>query len=163
KSMKPVDLLISDESHRHSNSKTNSVKTISTVKAKKKIALSGTFFGNKFENAYTTSLWLWGRDVVGTKGAFEKRYCIKEPVMSKDGKRQLTSPGGFPLSKIMGERNPGEFVESLPCYVYITSPLGDPPDPEIVNVELPPEQRRQYREMEKQSLTWLPDEITKKR
>ena len=156
--MPEVDLLISDESHKHSNQKSASIKTVRTIKAKGKIALSGTFFGNKFENAWTIATWLWGKTVIGTKGLFEATYCRKEPVMSKDGKKQITTRYGFPLSKIVGEKNPGEYVETLPCYVYIETPIGQPPEPEIVKYNLHPEQQRQYDEMEGQSLTWLRDE-----
>lgn len=154
--MKKLDLLISDESHKHANPKSASIKTVRSIKTEAKIALSGTFFGNKFENAHSVTTWLWGTDTIGTKGAWEARWALKEPVMSKDGKRQLTSPRGYPLSKITGERNPGEFVKTLPCYVFMPTPIGDPPEPEVVRVALSPEQRRQYDEMEGQSLTWIP-------
>ena len=154
--MKPVDLLVSDEAHRHSNQTSKSIKTMRSIAAKAKIALSGTFFGNKFENAWTLSVWLWTKDVIGTKASFEAKWCVKVPVMSKDGMRQIRTPSGFPVSKIMGEREPGEFVETLPCYVFIATPIGPVPAPEIVKVELGPEQARQYREMEFQQLTWIP-------
>jgi hypothetical protein len=154
--MPTLDLLISDESHKHSNQKSASIDTIRTIPTKAKIALSGTFFGNKFENAWSLTVWLWSKAVIGNKGAWEDIWAIKLPIMSKDGKRQITTKGGFGLSKITGERNPGEFVETLPCYVFIASPLGDPPDPEIVKIDLAKEQQRQYNEMESQSLTWIP-------
>jgi hypothetical protein len=155
-SMRTVDLLISDEAHRHSNQKAKALKTIETIPALAKIALSGTFFGNKFENAWALTLWLWTKKIIGAKGVFEAKWCVKVPVMSKDGMRQIRTPGGFPVSKIMGEREPGEFVKTLPCYVFIATPIGPVPAPEIVKVELGPEQARQYREMEHQSLTWIP-------
>jgi hypothetical protein len=161
--MKKVDLLFSDEGHKHSNQSSNSLKTLKEVRATAKVALSGTFFGNKFINAWSLTTWLWGKPVIGTKGAFERDYCIQVPVMSKDGKKQITSPGGFPLTKIIGERNPGDFVETLPCYVFIATPIGDVPEPEIVKVGMRPEQKRQYEEMQRQSLTWIPSSVTKKR
>lgn len=154
--MAPVDLLISDESHKHSNQKTASLQTVRTIQARAKVALSGTFYGNKFENAWSLTTWLWGKAVIGTKGYFEEQWCVKAPIMSKDGKKQLTTRTGFGLSKVLGERNPGDFVDSLPCYVFIATPIGPPPEPEIVKIDLHPEQMRQYEEMEKQSLTWIP-------
>lgn len=155
--MAPVDLLISDEAHRHSSQKADGLKTLYTIRATAKLALSGTFFGNRFENAWSLTTWLWGKAVIGTKGAWEARFAAKVPVMSKDGKKQLTTPGGFPLTKITGEVNPGEFVSTLPCYVYIASPLGPAPDPEIVRIDLGPESRRQYDEMRDSALTRLWD------
>lgn len=151
-----VDLLISDESHKHSNSKTASIETIRTIRARAKVALSGTFFGNKFENAWSLCVWLWSRAVIGNKGEWESDWAVKKPIMSKDGKKQLTTKTNFPLTKIVGEKNPGEFVETLPCYVFIATPIGQPPEPEVVKIDLAPEQQRQYEEMETQSLTWIP-------
>jgi len=157
--MRPVDLLISDEAHKHANQKSASIKTMNSISAKSKIALSGTFFGNKFENAWALTTWLWGKNVIGTKGMFEAVYCVKVPVMSKDGYKQLTTPNGHPLSKVLGEARPGEFVETLPCYVFIATPIGDVPEPEAVKVVLSKEQQRQYNEMEAQSLTWIPSSV----
>lgn len=161
--MEPVDFLVSDESHRHSNQQSDSIKTINSIPAISKIALSGTFFGNKFENAWSTCTWLWGKYVIGTKGDFQHFYCDVQPVMTKDGRKQLKTPGGFPLTKIAGEKNPGEYVQTLPCYVFIPTPIGDPPEPEVVYVDLGSEQTRQYEEMQSQSLTWVPTAVTQVR
>lgn len=158
--MKPLDLLISDESHKHSNQASASLGTVRSIPTRAKIALSGTFFNNQFINAWSCAVWLWGKPVIGSKAAFETRFCVKEPIMSKDGKVQLKSKRGFPLSKIMGEKNPGEFVETLPCYVFIATPIGPVPEPEVVLINLGKEQERQYREMVTQSLTWVPNSIT---
>lgn len=156
--MEPVDLLISDEAHKHANQKSDAIKTLATIKTRRLLCLSGTFFGNKFENAWALTTFIWGKAIIGTKGAWEARFAVKEPIMSKDGRKQLTGPGGhFGLTKITGEREPGEFVKTLPCYVYIPSPLGDPPDPEIVRIDLGAESLRQYTEMESQALTRLRD------
>jgi len=154
--MAPVDLLVSDEAHRHSSQKSDAIKTIQSIDAVAKIALSGTFFGNKFENAWVIAVWLWTKDVIGNKSYFEADWCVKIPVMTKDGKKQLKTPGGFPISKITGERFPGEFVKTLPCYVFIETPIGPVPDPEIVRVSLGREQSRQYNQMLDKSLTWIP-------
>jgi hypothetical protein len=159
--MKTLDLLISDESHKHSNQKTASLKTIGDIPTRGKIALSGTFFGNKFENAWSLTTWLWGKQVIGARKAWDAKYCAVEPVMTKWGK-QVKSPSGFRLTKITGEKNPGEFVQTLPCYVFIATPIGAVPKPEIVQVDLHPEQLRQYTEMQTQSLTWIETEFGKK-
>lgn len=165
KNMKPVDLLISDEAHKHANQKSKSLETLEEIRATAKIALSGTFYGNKFINAWSLTTWLWGKNIIGTKGSFEKNYCVVEPIMSKPDPKtgeqiQLTTPGGWPLTKIVGEQEPGEFVETLPCYVFIATPIGPVPKPEVVKFPLAREQQRQYDEMLEQSLTWIPTEIS---
>ncbi len=154
--MKPVDLLISDESHKHSNQKSASIKTVRTIKAKAKIALSGTFFGNKFENAWALTMWLWGAGVIDRKSLWETKFALKEPVMSKDGRTVMRTKYGSPIMKFVGEKIPGEFVETLPCYIFMPTPIGTTPEPEVVKIALHPEQQRQYNEMEAQSLTFLP-------
>lgn len=153
--MKKVDLLISDESHRHSNQKSASIKTMRDIPAVAKIALSGTFFGNRFENAWVMATWLWGKEFAGSKIIFEILYCTKEPIMTKDGRKQITSPSGHPLSKVVSEKDPGKYVKTLPCYVFIPTPVGAVPKSEIVKVKLSTEQQRQYDEMASQSLTWI--------
>lgn len=153
--MPPVDLLISDEAHKHASQKSAGIKTMTDIPATAKIALSGTFYGNRFENAWVIATWLWGKAIIGTKTQFELHYCVKIALKSKAGK-PITTKGGWPLSKVIGERNAGEYVETLPCYVFIATPIGPPPHPEIVKVPLRKEQRRQYNEMEDQSLTWIP-------
>lgn len=155
KNMKAVDVLISDESHKHSNQKSAAIKTIREIPAAAKIALSGTFFGNKFINAWSLTTWLWGKEVIGTKGRFERDHCVVVPLTKKDG-TPVKTPGGFPLTKNLGERNPGEFVETLPCYVFIATPIGPVPKPEIVKIDLHEEQLRQYTEMETMNLSWVP-------
>lgn len=154
--MKPVDILFSDEAHKHSNQQSSAIDTMESIPSAAIVALSGTFFGNKIINAWSLTKWIWGKSVIGSKTAFEEEFCVNVPIMSKDGRKQLKSPRGFPLSKVVGERIPGAFVETLPCYVFIATPIGDPPDPEIVKVDLSPEVARQYNEMETQSLTWIP-------
>lgn len=160
--MPPIDLLISDEAHKHASQKSAAIKTMTDIPTKAKIALSGTFYGNKFENAWTVATWLWGKPIIGTKGQFELHYCVKIALKKKDG-TPIRTPGGWPLSKIIGERNAGEYVETLPCYVFIATPIGPPPHPEVVKVPLRKEQRRQYDEMEDQSLTWIPSSRSTKR
>jgi len=160
--MKEVELLISDEAHRHSSQTSKAIKTVRTIPALAKMALSGTFFGNKFENAWSLTTWLWGKDIIGAKGTWEAKYCVKVLVKTKDG-RQVKTKRGTPVSKIMGERTPGEFVEGLPCYVFIATPIGAVPAPEIVKVELGSEQARQYGEMAYQSLAWIPSARGSKR
>lgn len=156
--MPRLDLLVSDECHKHANAKSKSITTLESIPARAIVALSGTFFGNKFENAHTLTRWLWDEDVVGTRRAWEHRWVSKAPVLDKEGKQVYVFQRGrrMAITKIIGERNPGEFVKTLPCYVFIETPIGPPPKPEIVKVSLTREQRRQYEEMEEESITWIP-------
>lgn len=164
--MPAVDLIVTDEAHRHSNRATAGMKVMRTIPATRKIALSGTFFGNKFENAHTITRWLW------PEVRREDGYWLIEPhpkmwaatwasveiARSKSGRIVRNPRNRQPLSKINGEKKPGAFVQILPCYVYLASPLGDPPPSHRIEVPMTGDQERQYREMERQSLAWLVSE-----
>lgn len=166
KSMPELDLLVTDEAHRHSNKTTAGAKIMRTIPTARKIALSGTFFGNKFENAHTVTRWLWPEVrredgywlIEPALNTWLARWGRVERVTSKSGRLVMNPRTRQPIMKVTGERDPGAFVDSLPCYVFLKSPVGDPPPPKRVLVPMTGEQERQYREMETQSLAWLVSE-----
>lgn len=166
KKMPPLDLIITDEAHRHSSRSSQGIKIMRTIPATRKIALSGTFFGNKFENAHTITRWLWpevrredGYWLIEPNVAmWLARWAKSEFVVSKGGRAVLNPRTHKPLTRVLGEKKPGEFVQTLPCYVYLKSPVGDPPPPRRIVLTMSGEQKRQYDEMESQSLAWLVSE-----
>lgn len=166
--MKPLDLIVSDEAHRHSNRATAALKTMRSIPAHRKIALSGTFFGNKFENAHTVTRWLWPevRDEV-TGGwlinphskMWQARWCRIETVRSKAGRPVKSPRTRATLTRVVAELHPGEFVKTLPCYIYLPNPIGDAPPSSIVRVPMTEAQEVQYEQMEAASLAWLKTEL----
>lgn len=168
--IRPPDLIISDESHKHSTRGTAGLKTIHTIPSRRKIALSGTFYGDRFENAWATGRWLFpeARDaddnwiVNPNFKVWLRQHAIVQKVFSKAG-RPVKTPRGAQVTKVTGERVPGSFVKSLPCYVFIKTPVGPVPPSEIVKVELTGVELTQYRQMERQSLAWLKTETGAKK
>lgn len=166
KSMPELDLLITDEAHRHSNRASQGVKIMRTIPTARKVALSGTFFGNRFDNAHTVTRWLWpearqenGYWVIDPSlSVWLHKWARVEVQVSKSGRVVRNPRNRMPISKVVGERKPGAFVQTLPCYVFLKSPVGDPPPPTRIVVRMSGEQRRQYKEMESQSLAWLVSE-----
>src|SRR5699024_3032957 len=103
-------LLVVDVAHFIQNRKRKDFLKVKTIKAWYKMGLSGTPFRNKFEGAWSVTRWLfpehvdrsfWRWAVVWTKTEFD--------------------PFTYNKKKIVGKRNPGEYVKQLPCYTYIES------------------------------------------
>jgi hypothetical protein len=142
--IKPVDIIIADEVHIYANRKAIGRKTLITIKSERKLAMSGTWYGNRFENAWSVTRWLWGSLIEPNFYSWRREHCImKEVYVAKDKTRP----------QVTGELVEGSFVASLPCYFRHEMPK--PPEPKKVYVDLTPIQRAQYDELEADLLTWL--------
>lgn len=138
------DLVLFDEVHRSQNRKSKTHKTLKQVKAKYKLAMSGTPTGNSFEGAWAVTKWLWPDVVPNSFWEWVEKWCATEfDRFSASGK------------KIVGERRPGAFFNSLPCYVRIESEFDAELVEEQVYVELYPQQRKAYDDLEKKMVTWI--------
>lgn len=136
------DLLIYDESHRSSNRESSNYKTLATMKPEWKLLLSGTPYGNQFENLWAATRWLWPNHIEPNRPLWIDQWCATE-----------YDPFTYTKKRVVGERNPGAFAASLPCYTRRT---GDPvPKPTVIEVDLTAEQRRMYNELETDLLTWV--------
>ena len=139
-----LNLAVLDESHKASNHKSVTFKALNALTPTWKLAMSATPSGNRFEGLYAPSVWLWP----GTLPAF---WAWSHTWCSFD-----FSPHSKSKEKIAGERIPGEFVKTLPCYLQYKAPKV-PTDTYVVNVELTPAQREMYDSMEAVSIAWLQD------
>lgn len=156
-SFKKIGLCIVDEVHSVSArgakaDGTQGHKALMSLKPEFKLAMSGTPWGNKFENAYFVTNWLWPRP---RKGGGFWRWVGKwakqeEIVIGYDHEKQQPKMA----TKILGEKDPGEFVKSLPKYFRPELP----PHPivyDVLHTELMPAQRKIYDKFEKNSYVWL--------
>ncbi len=149
------DLLIYDESHKGSTRYTRGNDTMRGLKADFRICMSGTPAANRFENLYGAVSFLWpdrnGQGDIADASfvRWKQKWCAMDSVYI---------PGGRAVSKVTGEKNPGEFVKHLPCYIRAESDiLGDPPAPEKIELEITAEQRRVYDDLENDLLSWVKD------
>lgn len=149
------DLAIFDEVHRASNRNSTTAKMLLTLKAKRRIGLSGTIAGNKVDGFWSVLRWVYP-DVAGRSyWNWVERYC-------------KTEIDFFAGKKVVGEYAPGMIVGSIPCYIRhlkreqccefhpagIDSEL--PPMQTIVRtVELAPAQRKIYEKLQKDLFVWL--------
>lgn len=151
--MRQLDALIYDEAHTGANRKSNTIGTIRTIPTEWRLALSATFYGNKFEHAHTLTRWLWP-DVKNAEGdylidprvyAWRDQWCVTEEKFVGREK---------PVVSVLGERVPGAFVATLPCYLRIEA-KDQAPAPEILRVPLSAEEWAMYSQMEEEGVMWL--------
>lgn len=138
---KNIGFLAYDECQKWANRKSQGYRMMSKVQPEYKLALSATPYGDKFQNMYTISKWLWPKSAGGFwNWAYE--WCR----MAFDPFTQGPAP--------MGEKNPGAFVNSLPCYIRLEADFGEPEIYEY-HVELSASERKLYNEFEKYLIVWL--------
>lgn len=128
----PVDVLIFDEAHFAASRDSRGSKTFLHHAADYKMAVTGTFFGNKFENAYTLPNVIWGKELTDTFALWRARYCATE-----------YSPHTYDHVEVVGELNKGAWVRDLPNYLFAEGHKGEV-IPETHYVDLYPSQRRVY-------------------
>jgi superfamily II DNA or RNA helicase len=137
-------LALFDEVHRSQNRKSKTHKTLRQLKAGYKLAMSGTPTGNSFSGAWAVTKWLWPDLIENSYWGWVENWCATE--------YDHFAPNG---KKIVGERQPGEFFNSLPCYVRIESEIDVEIQEEEVYVELSATQRKAYTDLEERMVTWV--------
>jgi superfamily II DNA or RNA helicase len=140
------DIVLFDEAHRSQNRHSKTYKTLKQLEAPFKLSMSGTPTGNSFTGAYAVTKWLWPDHVENSFYNWRDRWCA----LQKD----YFDPSGY---KVVGEKNPGAFFNSLPCYIRLESELDVPLVEEQVFVELSATQRRAYEALEKEMVVWVED------
>lgn len=133
----PVDVLIFDEAHFAANKQSKGFKTFKSQPAGYKVAVTGTYFGNDFSNAYTLPNAIWGEQLTDTFALWRARYAATE-----------FSPHTYDRVAVTGELNPGAWIKELPTYLFMEGHKG-----EVVTeshfVDLYPSQRRVYDAMDR--------------
>lgn len=140
------DVVLFDEAHRSQNRHSKTYKTLKQLKSAFKISMSGTPTGNNFGGAWAVTKWLWPDEIENSFYNWRDRWCELE--------YDYFDPSG---RKIVGEKLPGSFFNSLPCYIRLESELDVPLVEEQVFVELSPTQRRAYEKLEKDLVLWVED------
>ena len=138
------DLVLFDEAHRGQNRKSKTHKTLKQVDGWFKLSMSGTPTGNSFEGAWAVAKWLWPDKIHNSFYAWVDEWC--------ETKYDRFAPGN---RKVVGERVPGEFFNSLPCYVRLEPKTGVEVDEDTVYVELSARQRRAYSELQNEMVAWI--------
>jgi superfamily II DNA or RNA helicase len=140
------DLILFDEAHRGQNRKSKTYKTLRGCDGWFKLSMSGTPTGNSFEGAWAVARWLWPDKVEPSFYKWVPEWC--ETVYDR------FAAGNF---RVTGEKNPGAFFNSLPCYVRLEPKVGVDIDEAEVYVELGPKQQKAYNALENDMVVWLGD------
>lgn len=151
------DLAVFDEVHRASNRNSKTAKMLHTLKAKRRIGMSGTIAGNKIEGMWSILKWVYPQVAGRSFWAWVEEYCE-------------TKVDFFAGKIVDREKTPGRIITSIPCYIRHLKrekccemhPNGvDHELPavqeEIRTVELLPAQRKIYKKLEKDLFVWLGD------
>lgn len=150
-----IELAIFDEVHRASNRKSKTASSLSSLKAHRRIGLSGTIAGNKIEGVWSVLRWIYP-DVAGRSfWAWVDKYCD-------------TKFDPFAGKIVTGEKRAGSIVRDIPCYIrHLKRDRCCDIHPEGMDAELPrvqyeervvqlsAEQKKIYKKMEKDLVVWL--------
>lgn len=137
-----IDFMAYDECQRWANRKSKGFALMRKMKPGYRMALSATPAANKFEGLYAITQWLWPKfeghasfwTWAAQWGELEEDY--------------------FAGTTVVGEKNPGEFVKSLPCYIFLEKDFGEP-IMERIEVELSPKERRIYDQIDRTMIAYL--------
>lgn len=146
-----VDVIVHDECHTFQNRFSRGFKAAKKIGATMTIAQSATWYGSQFDGAWAISRVLWpeldkpGEVADKSFWRWVYRWCETEyDHFATNNKR------------IVGEKNPGAFVDGVPCYINLRSKQGDITFTDVY-VDLLPAQRKLYNQMEEASVAWLRD------
>ena len=142
----PVELVILDESHTANHRETAVYKVLRKIKPGFRIAMSATPAGNKFDRLWETSRWLWPDLIDRSKTRWAAEWCTFG-----------YNAHNYSHKEIIGEKIPGAFVKSLPCYITDDEVFKVPVRTVEVKTPLTPKQSQQFKAMLKDSLIWLDD------
>lgn len=131
-----ADLGIYDEIQVASNRNSVGWKKLMQFQPVFKVACSGTWFGNKVENMWSVARWLWPDVTDRSFWRWADKWLTSEPDY-------------FAGKTITGEKQPGAFANSLPCYIRIVPTLVELETPIERWVDLSPAQRKMYDKMER--------------
>jgi hypothetical protein len=163
------DMLIVDEIHQGtSNNRSQRYKTLMGMRPKFKLGMSGTPHGNFFEGIYPVTHFIWPDETPHSMPAFKAQYCEGEwqvwPKWNGVGEWKdfdikphregwCTDEQHDHYHKVTGEREPGAYFASLPCVVRREFEHDIDIDSQDVLVQLGPEQRKAYDDLERTMVT----------
>lgn len=144
--MAQPDMVVFDEGHKAQNTKSQTHKSLMQLEPKYRLIQSGTIAGNSFEGIHGPTRWAFPDAVQYDPWLWQDQWCatVYDPFAARN-------------RKVVGERNPGAFVASLPCYVRLEADFGEPDD-QNVYVELGPAQRNAYNDLVQHMVTFIQEQ-----
>ncbi len=154
-----LDAVILDEAHALANRKGQGAKALKQLHPRRlKIAMSATPGGDKFEGMWNPTRWLWPTTIdPKTNSLYVDRSFWRWAAKWGTTEKAYHSNGSSMV--VSGEKNPGEFANSLPCYIRDEPPsIKVPVNPWYeAPLTMTPKQQEQYNSMLKSSIAWIND------
>lgn len=146
-SLRRCGFIILDECHVATNRNSKMWKMLKTAKSPYQLAMSATPFGNKVEGAWALARWLWPTHTPRGFWNWITEHFTTEKNFYSDNDHAA------PLIGV--EKRPGSVWDSLLHPFRMKSVYKADPVIHTVEVELSPLQRKHYRELEEEAITWL--------
>lgn len=108
------DAIVCDEATRISNPKAKTTLALKKLKAKKKIALSGTPVSNSPEDLWSIVDWI-KPGYLGSYYSFLDRYCVKEPVFHRIVAYKNMGDLASKVARLMLRRTKEEVLKDFPA------------------------------------------------
>ena len=140
------DIVLVDECHFMQNRASKGFKVAKTLKAGFKLSMSGTPFGNRFEGFWAVTRFLWPDDKIVQKSFWK---WVEQWAN--------TAYNPFSSIEVLGEKKPGAFANTLPCYVRLEPDYNIDVVHEVRYVDLVPAQRKVYEKFQRDLVVWLKD------
>lgn len=138
-----IGLLAYDECAKWANRKSRGFAHMRRIKPQFKLAMSATPWANKFENIWTIARWLWPDITPRSFWSWVAEWCE-------------TEQDYFAGIVVRGEKNPGAYVNSLPCYIRVEKDFGEYHELRV-EVRLSARERKIYDQFNKKMVVWLKD------
>lgn len=151
KKVKP-DFIIVDECHSFTNAESKLTKILKSAQAPYKLMMSATPAGNHLQGIWALARWLWPQKTARgflnwvTEYFHTEKNIHAASQFNPDGKEKATV-----------ERIPGKMWSELPAALKMKSVYKGKPTIHEVEVDISPTQRKHYRELEEEAITWLDD------
>ena len=150
RSAKKIDFITYDECHTVSNRDSLAFKILKTAKAPYQLAMSATPAGNKMDGLWTLARWLWPQHTPrGYWNWISEWFHTEHDPFKKsefgDGK------------KVTQEREPGALWKALPAAFKMKSVYTAKPTVHWIEVDISATQRKHYKDLEEEAITWLED------
>jgi superfamily II DNA or RNA helicase len=142
--------IVYDECHGATNRNSMMFKMLKTARAPYLLAMSATPAGNKVEGLWSLARWLWpDKTPRGYQNWLTEFFHTEKNPYADDAR--------FASLIATKERRPGAVWASLPGKYRMKSVYKADPAIHYIDVELSQSQRRIYRELEEEAITWLDD------
>jgi superfamily II DNA or RNA helicase len=150
--VKGLDFIIFDECHVATNRDSKMWKMLLTAKAPYALAMSATPAGNHMSGIWALARWLWPKRTPRGFWNWVTEYFHTEHDPYKD-----IPELGVEGKAVTVERVPGLMWQKLPAAFKMKSVYNEKPVIHTVEVEISAVQRKHYKELEEEAITWLND------